>query len=144
MIWSQFSTKKLQITILDIKNWDKNKYQYSKQNSSLEQRFYIYIIKSMISIKRPQKGRKKNCKSFSRITKRYKLPDAQSSYPSGGVSLNLNPLKISKNPERLINDPNALSKNLVPYQLNLMLNSNQVLASFRRTLTLSRQKIGQT
>ena len=144
MIWSQFSTKKLQITILDIKNWDKNKYQYSKQNSSLEQRFYIYVIKSMISIKRPQKGRKKNCKSFSRITKRYKLPDAQSSYPSGGVSLNLNPLKISKNPERLINDPNALSKNLVPYQLNLMLNSNQGLASFRRTLTLSRQKIGQT
>ena len=63
MIWSQFSTKVLQITILDIKDWDKNKCQYSKENSSLEQRIYIYIIECMISIKIPQKGRKKN---FSR------------------------------------------------------------------------------
>ena len=39
-----------------------------------------------------------------------------------------------------MNDPNALWKDLVPYQLNLMLNSNQGLVSFRQTLTLSRQK----
>ena len=43
-----------------------------------------------------------------------------------------------------MNNANALWKELVPYQLNLMLNSNQGLASFRQTLTLSRQKIGQT
>ena len=60
MIWSQFSTKVLQITILDIKDWDKNKCQYSKENSSLEQRIYIYIIQCIISFKIPQKERKKN------------------------------------------------------------------------------------
>ena len=70
MIWSQFSTKVLQITILDIKDWDKNKCQYSKENSSLEQRIYIYIIECMISIKIPQKGRKKN---FSQELQRYKI-----------------------------------------------------------------------
>ena len=43
-----------------------------------------------------------------------------------------------------MNDPNALWKDLVPYQLNLMLNSKQGIASFRQTLTLSRQKFGQT
>ena len=59
MIWCQFSTKVLQITILDTKDWDKNKCQYSKENSSLEQRIYIYIIKCIISIKIPKKeGRK--------------------------------------------------------------------------------------
>ena len=42
MIWSQFSTKVLQITILDIKDWDKNKFQYSKENSSLEHREFIF------------------------------------------------------------------------------------------------------
>ena len=41
MIWSQFSTKVLQMTILEIKDWDKNKCQYSKENSSLEQRIYL-------------------------------------------------------------------------------------------------------
>ena len=66
MIWSQFSTKVLQISILDIKDWDKNTCQYLKENSSLEERSYIYIIKCMISIKIPQKGRK--IKFFSRIT----------------------------------------------------------------------------
>ena len=35
MIWSQFSTKVLQVAILDIN--DINKCQYSKENSSLEQ-----------------------------------------------------------------------------------------------------------
>ena len=70
MIWSQFSTKVLKITILDTKDWDKNKFQYSKENSSLEQRIYVYIIKCMISIKIPEKGKKKNFKLFSRITKR--------------------------------------------------------------------------
>ena len=38
MLWSQFSTKVLQITILDIDNWDKIRVdQYSKENLSLEQ-----------------------------------------------------------------------------------------------------------
>ena len=83
MIWSQFSTKVLQITILDIKDWDKNKCQYSKENSSLEQRIYIYIIECMISIKIPQKGRKKN---FSKELQKDKIFKAlKSSYPSGGV-----------------------------------------------------------
>ena len=70
MIWSKFPTKVLQITILDIKYWDKNKCQHLKENSSLEQRISVYIIKCMISIKIPQKRRKKNLKFFSRITKR--------------------------------------------------------------------------
>ena len=59
MIWSQFSSKVLQITILDIKDWDKNKCQFSKENSFLEQRIYISINKCMISVKIHQKGRKK-------------------------------------------------------------------------------------
>ena len=42
-----------------------------------------------------------------------------------------------------MNDPNALWKDLFPYQLNLMLNFNQVVASFRQTMTLSRQKFEQ-
>ena len=42
MIWSQFSTKVLQITILDIKDWDKNKCWYSTENSSLEQNLYLH------------------------------------------------------------------------------------------------------
>ena len=42
MIWSQFSTKVFQITILETKDWDKNKYQYSKENSSLEHRIHIH------------------------------------------------------------------------------------------------------
>ena len=41
-----------------------------------------------------------------------------------------------------MNDPNALRKDLVPYQLTLMLNANEELASFRQTMTLSRQKFG--
>ena len=43
-----------------------------------------------------------------------------------------------------MNDPNALWKYPIPYQLNLMLNSSQGVALFRETLTLSRQKSGQT
>ena len=38
MVWSQFSTKVLQITVLDIDDWDRIRVnQYSKENSSLEQ-----------------------------------------------------------------------------------------------------------
>ena len=38
MAWSQFSTKVLQITILDIDDWDRIRVnQYSKENPSLEQ-----------------------------------------------------------------------------------------------------------
>ena len=38
MVWSQFSTKVLQITVLDINDWDKIRVnQYSKENPSLEQ-----------------------------------------------------------------------------------------------------------
>ena len=59
-IWSQFFIKVLQIIILDIKEWDKNKCRYSKENSSLQQRIYIYIMECMISIKIPQKGKNKN------------------------------------------------------------------------------------
>ena len=40
MIWSQFSTNVLQITI-DIKDWDKNKCFYSTENSSLEQKLHL-------------------------------------------------------------------------------------------------------
>ena len=43
-----------------------------------------------------------------------------------------------------MNDPNALWKDIVPHQFNLMLNSSQRLASFRQNVTLSRQKFGQT
>ena len=43
-----------------------------------------------------------------------------------------------------MNDPNARREDLVPYQFNLMLNSNQGVASFRQTLTLSKQKFGET
>ena len=68
-MWSQFSTKVLQIIILDIKDWEKNKCQYSKENSSLEQRNYIYRIECMISIKIPQKGSKK---IFSQELQKYK------------------------------------------------------------------------
>ena len=38
MVWSQFSTKVLQITVLDIDDWDRIRVnQISKENSSLEQ-----------------------------------------------------------------------------------------------------------
>ena len=38
MVWSQFSTKVLQKTVLDINDWDKIRVsQYSKENPSLEQ-----------------------------------------------------------------------------------------------------------
>ena len=30
------------MTILEIKDWDKNKWQYPKENSSLEQRIYLH------------------------------------------------------------------------------------------------------
>ena len=40
--------------------------------------------------------------------------------------------------------PMLSKKNLAIYQLNLMLNSNQELASFRETQSLSRQEFGQT
>ena len=40
--------------------------------------------------------------------------------------------------------PMVSKTNLAPYQLSLMLNSNQELASFRETQTLSRQEFGQT
>ena len=70
MIWSQFTTKVLQINI-DINEWDKiYKCKYSKENSSLEQNLYLHNQMHMVSIKIPQKGRKKNFKFFSRITKR--------------------------------------------------------------------------
>ena len=36
------STKVLQITILDIIDWDINKCQCSKENSSLEQNLYLH------------------------------------------------------------------------------------------------------
>ena len=42
MIWSQFSTKVLQIPIFDIKDWDKNKCSYPKENSPLEQNLYLH------------------------------------------------------------------------------------------------------
>ena len=38
MVWYQFSTKVLQITVLDIDDWDRIRVnQYSKGNSFLEQ-----------------------------------------------------------------------------------------------------------
>ena len=39
-----------------------------------------------------------------------------------------------------MNDTNELWKDLFPYQLNLMLNSNQGLALFRQIQTLSKHK----
>ena len=65
-MWSQFSTKVSQITILDIKDGEKNKCHYSKENPSLEQRIYIYIIECFQSRYFKKEGRK----IFSRITKR--------------------------------------------------------------------------
>ena len=90
-------------------------------------------------------SKRKEQKFFSRITKIETRFFVQLSIQRSGVSIlhmntQLNPLKILENPERLINDPNALWKDLVPYQLNLILNSSQGVASFKQTLTLSRQK----
>ena len=43
MAWPQFSTKVLQITILNIDDWDRLRVnQYSKENSSLEQNSSLY------------------------------------------------------------------------------------------------------
>ena len=60
MVWSQFSTKVLQITILDIDDWDWIRVnQYSKensfleQNSSLQNQIYTWYYQSKI----PQKGK---------------------------------------------------------------------------------------
>ena len=60
MVWSQFSTKVLQITNLDIGDWDRIRVnQYSKENSSLEQnsslhnQIYTWYYQSKI----PQKGK---------------------------------------------------------------------------------------
>ena len=60
MEWSQFSSKVLQITILDIDDWDRIRVnQYSKENSSLEQnsslhnQIYTWYYQSKI----PQKGK---------------------------------------------------------------------------------------
>ena len=60
MVWSQFSTKVLQITVLDIDDWDRIRVnQYSKGNSSLEQnsslhnQIYTWYYQSKI----PQKGK---------------------------------------------------------------------------------------
>ena len=44
MIWSQFSTKVLQITILHINDWDKISI-IIQQKTHLSNRIYIYIIK---------------------------------------------------------------------------------------------------
>ena len=41
-----------------------------KKKSSLEQNLYLHNQVHMVSIKIPQKGRKKNFKFLSRITKR--------------------------------------------------------------------------
>ena len=61
MVWSQFSTKVLQITILDIDDWDRIKVnQYSKGNSSLEQnsslhnQIYTWYYQSKIPQKRKE------------------------------------------------------------------------------------------
>ena len=43
--------------------------QYSKENSSLEQNLYLHNQMYMVSIKIPQKGRKKNFKFLLKITK---------------------------------------------------------------------------
>ena len=60
MVWSQFSAKVLQITILDINDWDRISInKYSKENSSLEQnsslhnQIYTWYYQSKI----PQKGK---------------------------------------------------------------------------------------
>ena len=43
MVWSQFSTEMLQITILGIDDWDRIRVnQYSKENSSLEQNSFLH------------------------------------------------------------------------------------------------------
>ena len=74
MTWSEFSTKVLQITILDINDCDKPSVNIQKK-IHLRNRIYIYIIKCMISIKIPQKGRKKNFK-FPLELQKEKLPEA--------------------------------------------------------------------
>ena len=66
MIWSQISTKVFQITILETKAWDKNKCQYSKENSSLEQR--IHSHDKMHDFDQNTSKRKEE-KFFSRIPK---------------------------------------------------------------------------
>ena len=43
MVWSQFSTKVLQVIILDTDDWDRIRFnQYSKGNSSSEQKSSLH------------------------------------------------------------------------------------------------------
>ena len=62
MVWSQFSTKVLQVIILDTDDCDRIRFnQYSKENSSSEQKsslhdqIYTWYYQSKI----PQKGKEK-------------------------------------------------------------------------------------
>ena len=66
----------MQMTILEIKDWDKNKCQYSKENSSLEQR--IYLLNQMHDFNQNTSKRKEEkfqifLKNHKKI---WKLPDA--------------------------------------------------------------------
>ena len=64
MIWSQFSTKVLQVTILDIDDWYWIRVnQYSKEKSSLEQNSSLHnqiYIHDIINPKYLKKDREKN------------------------------------------------------------------------------------
>ena len=74
MIWSQFSTKVLQITILHINDWDRISVNSQKKTfacrKSLKQNLYLDNQIHMVSIKIPQKRSKEKFRLFSRITKR--------------------------------------------------------------------------
>ena len=71
-IWSQFSPEVLQVTILDIKD----KCQYLKQNSALEQNLYLHNQIHDIINQNTSKRKEEEFQILSRITKKSKLPDA--------------------------------------------------------------------
>ena len=71
MIWSQFSTKVLQRTILDINDWDRSNFQYSKENSSLEQNSSLHNqIHDIINLKYIKKEKGEEFQIFSRTKER--------------------------------------------------------------------------
>ena len=85
MIWSQFSTKALQVTFLDINDWNKIGVNIQKK-SDLKSRGYIYIIKCIIlSIKISQKTkRKKNFKFSQELQKDTSVQTLSPSINLGG------------------------------------------------------------
>ena len=63
MVWSQFSTKLLQITILDIDDWDRIRVNIKKK-IHLQNRIHLYEIKYTHNIINPKYLKKEIKKNF--------------------------------------------------------------------------------